>query len=61
MKKKEIRKTYSNLRNEITKEQIEVYSNKISSVFFKNFNLDNVNYIHIFIPIKNKKEIKILL
>lgn len=57
MKKKEIRKTYSNLRNEITKEQIEVYSNKISSIFFENFNLDNVNNIHIFIPIKNKKEI----
>ena len=57
MQKKELRKFYSKLRNEITSDSIENYSSKISNIFFDNFNLSEIKNIHIFIPIQNKNEV----
>ena len=56
MKKKELRKKYNNLRNELSKTEIEEFSKAIFKKL-KELDIWNKQSFHIFITMKNKKEI----
>ncbi len=56
IKKQDIRKKYTDLRNKLNQKDIDILSKNISSKLNLNFNIKNSN-IHIFLPITDKKEI----
>jgi 5-formyltetrahydrofolate cyclo-ligase len=57
MNKKELRKIYQAKRETLAVQDLELRSRVIVEKFFSSFNLANVNSIHIYLPIQNKKEI----
>ena len=57
MKKNEVRRHYLSLRKAMSLEKIERESEKISELFFNNFDLSEVNYLHAFLPILGHHEI----
>ena len=57
MKKSELRKHYLSKRKAISVEEIAIKSQRITNLFFKNFDLSEVKYLHIFLPIIKHNEI----
>jgi 5-formyltetrahydrofolate cyclo-ligase len=57
MNKKEIRKIYLLKREALALHDLELRSRVITEKFFQTFNLSDLNSIHIYLPIQNKREI----
>jgi 5-formyltetrahydrofolate cyclo-ligase len=57
MKKSEIRKYYLSKRKTISTEEMAIKSQQITDLFFQNFDLSKVKYLHIFLPIIKYNEI----
>ena len=57
MKKSELRKEYQNKRIQLTDSEIEQFSSVIANLLFDKINFNDISSIHIFLPIRNKKEI----
>jgi 5-formyltetrahydrofolate cyclo-ligase len=57
MNKKEIRKIYQLKRESLAVKDLELRSRVIADKFFSSFNLSNIRSVHIYLPIKDKKEI----
>jgi 5-formyltetrahydrofolate cyclo-ligase len=57
MTKAEIRRHLKQKRQHVSAEEIEVLSRQICRLFFENFTLTGVDYLHIFLPIARFKEI----
>jgi 5-formyltetrahydrofolate cyclo-ligase len=57
MKKSELRKHYLSKRKAISAEEITIKSQRITDLFFQNFDLSKVKYLHIFLPIIKHNEI----
>lgn len=57
MNKKDLRVKYKGKRELLSLEEVESLSERIAENFLKNIDLSAVKSIHIFLPIKNKKEI----
>ena len=57
MTKAQLRKYYLSKRKAISAEEIVIKSHQITDLFFQNFNLLEVNNIHIFLPIIKQNEI----
>ncbi len=57
MKKSELRKHYLSKRKAIVAEEMAVKSQQISELFFQEFDLSKVKYLHIFLPIIKYNEI----
>jgi 5-formyltetrahydrofolate cyclo-ligase len=61
MKKSELRKQYLSKRKAISTEEMTVKSQQITYLFFQNFDLLKVKYLHIFLPIIKHNEIDTFL
>jgi 5-formyltetrahydrofolate cyclo-ligase len=61
MKKSELRKHYLSKRKAISAEEITIKSQQITDLFFQNFDLSKVKYLHIFLPIIKHNEINTFL
>jgi 5-formyltetrahydrofolate cyclo-ligase len=61
MKKSELRKQYLSKRKAISTEEMAVKSQQITDLFFQNFDLLKVKYLHIFLPIIKHNEIDTFL
>lgn len=57
MYKEELRELYKERRNELPDEEVENLSAQIFERFFQEMNLSSVKNIHIFLPIRKKKEV----
>ncbi len=57
MRKSQLRKLYLSKRKVISAEEIAIESQQIADLFFANFDLSNVNYLHVFLPIIKHNEI----
>ena len=57
MKKLELRKVYLSKRKAITADEIAIKSKQITDLFFQNFDLSVIKYLHIFLPIIKHNEI----
>lgn len=57
MKKNELRKIYLEKRKRLSPEALQKESIKISERFFQNFNLNQIRFLHLFLPIKKFNEI----
>jgi 5-formyltetrahydrofolate cyclo-ligase len=57
MKKFELRKYYLSKRKAISAEEITIKSQQITDLFFQNFDLSTIKYLHIFLPIIKHNEI----
>ena len=57
MTKNELRKIYLEKRESLTDEEIEQYSEQIAERFFQTFDLEKIDYLHCFLPIKRFNEI----
>jgi 5-formyltetrahydrofolate cyclo-ligase len=57
MKKSQLRKHYLSKRKAISSEEIVIKSQQIADLFFQNFELSKVKYLHIFLPIIKHNEI----
>jgi 5-formyltetrahydrofolate cyclo-ligase len=57
MKKSELRKHYLSKRKAISIEEVAIKSQQITDLFFQNFDLSEVKYLHIFLPIIKHNEI----
>ncbi|MBX9853322.1 MAG: 5-formyltetrahydrofolate cyclo-ligase [Cytophagaceae bacterium] len=57
MKKAALRKEYINKRENLSGSQIENFSSAIAALVFDKINFSKISSVHIFLPIKNKKEI----
>jgi 5-formyltetrahydrofolate cyclo-ligase len=57
MNKKEIRKLYLSKRETLAMQDLDLRSRVITDKFFSSFDLENINSIHIYLPIQTKKEI----
>lgn len=57
MTKADLRKYYLNKRKEYTAEELQLKSLQISMHFFTHFNLDKIQYLHLFLPISKQNEI----
>lgn len=57
MKKSELRKFYLSKRKAIPAEEMAIKSQQITDLFFQNFDLSKVKYLHIFLPIIKHNEI----
>jgi 5-formyltetrahydrofolate cyclo-ligase len=61
MKKSELRKLYLSKRKAISAEEIAIKSQQIADLFFQNFDLSKVKYLHIFLPIVKHNEVDTFL
>jgi 5-formyltetrahydrofolate cyclo-ligase len=61
MKKPELRRHYLSIRKAISAEEITIKSQQITDLFFQNFDLSKVKYLHIFLPIIKHNEINTFL
>ena len=57
MTKQQLRKYYLSKRKTISSEEIVIKSQQIKDLFFANFDLSKVKYLHIFLPIIKHNEI----
>ena len=57
MQKNELRKYFLEQRKKISISSLEKQSQLISERFFRHFNLAEVNYLHLFLPIQKQHEI----
>ena len=57
MKKIELRNYYLCKRKAISTEEMSTKSQQIADLFFQNFDLSAINYLHIFLPILKQSEI----
>jgi 5-formyltetrahydrofolate cyclo-ligase len=57
MKKSELRKYYLPKRKAVSAEEMAIKSQEITDLFFQNFDLSKVKYLHIFLPIIKHREI----
>ena len=57
MKKYQLRKIYLSKRKAISVEEMAIKSQQITDLFFQNFDLLKVKYLHIFLPIIKHNEI----
>lgn len=57
MYKTELRKIYQGKRAALSDAAVESGSKAIADMLFRNFQFDIISSVHIFLPIKNKKEI----
>ena len=57
MNKSELREIYQAKRQELSQSQIELLSQQICEEFFKQISLEEVQHLHIFLPIAQQKEI----
>ena len=57
MKKSELRKQYLSKRKAISTEEMAIKSQQITDLFFQNFELSEIKYLHIFLPIIKHNEI----
>lgn len=57
MKKIELRKLYLEKRKALSEVEIEYFSQQILQQFLAYFNLSEIHNIHIFLPIRTKKEV----
>ena len=61
MKKSQLRKHYLSKRKAISAEKMAIKSQQITDLFFQNFDLSTVKYLHIFLPIIKQNEINTML
>lgn len=61
MKKSQLRKHYLSKRKAISAEKMATKSQQITDLFFQNFDLSTVKYLHIFLPIIKHNEIDTIL
>jgi 5-formyltetrahydrofolate cyclo-ligase len=61
MTKPQLRKHYLSKRKAISAEEIAIKSQQITDLFFQNFDLSKVKYLHIFLPIIKHNEINTFL
>jgi 5-formyltetrahydrofolate cyclo-ligase len=57
MKKPELRRHYLSIRKAISAEEITIKSQQITDLFFQNFDLSAIKYLHVFLPIIRQNEI----
>jgi len=57
MTKAELRKQYLNKRKQFAAEELQLKSLQIGMQFFKHFNVENIRYLHVFLPISRQNEI----
>lgn len=57
MTKAELRKQLKEKRQQIPAEEIEAWSKQICRLFFQHFDMEEIHYLHIFLPIAKFKEI----
>lgn len=57
MKKNELRKIYLEKRKRLSSETLQKGSFRISERFFQKFNLNQIRFLHLFLPIKKFNEI----
>jgi 5-formyltetrahydrofolate cyclo-ligase len=61
MKKSELRKYYLSKRKAIPAEEMAIKSHQITDLFFQNFDLSTIQYLHVFLPIIKQNEIDTFL
>jgi 5-formyltetrahydrofolate cyclo-ligase len=61
MKKSELRKYYLSKRKAIPAEEMAIKSHQITDLFFQNFDLSTIQYLHVFLPIIKHNEIDTFL
>jgi 5-formyltetrahydrofolate cyclo-ligase len=61
MKKSELREFYLSKRKAISAEEMAIKSKQITDLFFQNFDLSKVKYLHVFLPIIKHNEIDTFL
>jgi 5-formyltetrahydrofolate cyclo-ligase len=61
MKKSYLRKHYLSKRKAILAEEMAIKSQQITDLFFQNFDLSKIQYLHIFLPIIKHNEIDTFL
>lgn len=57
MNKAELRKIYQDKRQALSEEDIEILSQRVCRLFFQEISLQNVRYLHIFLPIARHNEL----
>jgi 5-formyltetrahydrofolate cyclo-ligase len=57
MLKSALRESYLQQRQALSDDAVEERSRKLSMLFFQDFNLEEIKYLHCFLPIKKKKEV----
>ena len=58
MTKVRLRKIYLEKQKSLSDAERNERSRKIASVFFKSFNLENIRFLHVFLPIEKNREIE---